>query len=130
MNWKQLYTSSTEEERLEAVIHMLAAIEARQNKIIFTGNAILRNRRRLPRGYHMLGADQRGRHTIARAASIVSIWASLFAVSTATLLLALHAPPFITTQLLFFPATAILAIFAFKPKRQPIANRQQPTVKP
>ncbi len=122
MNWQQLYTSATPEERLEIMLSMIRIIEARQNQLVFTGNKFVRNRRRLPRGFHMVGADQRGRHTIARAASIVSIWASLFAVSAATVLLALHAPPFIAAQLLFFPATAIIAIFAFRPRRRQPAS--------
>jgi len=70
MNWKQLYTSSTEAERLEVVLNMLAVIEARQNKIIFTGTTIVRNRRRVKK-FHTLN-DQRGRHIIARAASIIT----------------------------------------------------------
>jgi len=141
MNWKQLYTSATEQERLEIMLTMLQAIETRQNKIIFIstpspngalapshlgrvgeGLGFIRNRRRTNQ-YHFIN-DQRGRYTISRIASIISILASLLTVSTATLLFAIHAPAHVALQILFFPATAIIFIFLFKPKRQMLkANR-------
>jgi hypothetical protein len=116
MNWKQLYTSATEEERLTILLHMLQTIEARQNKIIFTGNNWVRNRRRINHHIHLIN-ERRGRHLIARIASIITILAALFAVSTATTLIILHAPINTAMQLIFFPISSILFIFLFKPRR-------------
>lgn len=120
MNWKQLYTSSTEGERLETLIHMLQVIEARQNQIIFTGNHIIRNRRRnATQPFHFIG-EKRGRYTISRIASLFTIWVAILATAFTSILIALHAPPHFTTQILFFPITAIIFIFLFKPKRHPL----------
>lgn len=118
MNWKQLYTSATEEERLYILLHMLQTIEARQNKIIFTGNHIIRNRRRnAVQPFHFIG-EKRGRYTISRVASIFTIWVAIFATAFTSILIAIHAPAHFATQILFFPITAIIFVFLFKPKRQ------------
>lgn len=118
MNWNQLYTTSTEQERLETLINMLQVIEARQNKIVFTGNHIIRNRRRnTTQPFHFIG-EKRGRYQISRIVSVISILASLFSVSGATLLFAIHTPTYISLQVLFFQSTAILFVLLFKPKRQ------------
>lgn len=116
MNWKQLYTTSTEEERLHTLLHMLHAIEARQTKIIFTGNHIVRNRRRTT-AYHIIG-ERRGRHLITRIASTISILASLLCVFIFATLTILYTPSHIAVQILFFPITSLLAIIAFKPKQK------------
>lgn len=113
MNWKQLYTSATPEERLQMITDMLNAIDERQRRVVFTGNHWVRNRRR---GYraHFLN-DRRGRHVIARAVSLLSFAAVLVGVSAATWQVVLNSPTHVGGLMLFFHATSVWAVLAFKP---------------
>lgn len=118
MNWKQLYNSATQDERYQMIEHMLSAIESRQQRVVFTGNRWVRNRRR---GYqaHFLN-NRRGRHTRARAVSLVTFAVVLVSVSAATWQVVLNFPTYVGGLMLFFHATSIWAVLAFKPCRSPI----------
>lgn len=54
MNWKRLYTLSTPEERLKAVIQMMQTIETRQQKIILAGSRLIHDRRGPYPGAHFI----------------------------------------------------------------------------
>jgi hypothetical protein len=113
MNWKQLYTSATPEERLKIFMLMLKTIDERQRKVVFTGNHWVRNRRR---GYraHFLN-DRRGRHVIARTVSLLSFAAVLVGVSAATWQVVVNSPTHVGGLMLFFHATSVWAVLAFRP---------------
>ena len=113
MNWKQLHASATPEERLDLLLHMLRAIEARQHRTVFTGRRWVQNRRGPFPGAHFL--NDRRRHTRARAASLLVFAAVLVTVSAATWAAALLSPLHLAGPMLFFHTTALLGILAFKP---------------
>lgn len=115
MNWKQLYSFATHDERLDLLFRMMQIVEEREHKLIFTGRRWLYNRRR---GYqaHFLN-DRRGRHILSRAASLVAFGSILVTVSIATFALILHAPPQLSGTALFFYTTSMLGMVAFKPNR-------------
>lgn len=115
MNWKQLYNSATQDERYQLIEHVLRAIDARHQRIVFTGNRWVRNRRR---GYqaHFLN-DRRGRHTVARIASLLTFAVVLLGVSAATWQVVLNSPTHVGGLMLFFHATSVWAVLAFRPFR-------------
>jgi hypothetical protein len=59
MNWNQLYSSATPEERLEILIAMIRTKEARHNKLILAGTRLIRERRDPFKKYHRIGWDRR-----------------------------------------------------------------------
>lgn len=113
MNWKQLYNSSAQDERYQMIERMLSVLEARQQRVVFTGNRWVRNRRR---GYraHFIN-NRRGRHAQARVLSLVTFAVVLVSVSVATFTFAAHAPLHLGMPVLFFHLTALLGVLAFKP---------------
>lgn len=46
MNWNQLYTTCTPEERLQMMLQMIRTLEQRERRLILVGGRVLRNRRR------------------------------------------------------------------------------------
>lgn len=116
MNWKQLHTSATPEERLELLLHMMQTIEARQQRIVFTGRHWLRNRRQ---GYqaHFLNDRRGSRHNIQRAASLITFGAVLCTVSIATIAVTIQTPLHVGGPVLFFYATSLIGVVMFKPRR-------------
>lgn len=124
MNWKQLHTSATPEERLELLLHMLQTIEARQRRLVFTGHRWVRNRRGHFPGAHFL--NDRRRHTRARVASLLTFVTVLVTVSAVTWAAALASPQS-AGPILFFHITALLGVLAFKPntlRMQPLAQNK------
>lgn len=114
MNWKQIYNLSTQDERYQIIEHMLSVLESRQQRVVFTGNRWIRNRRR---GYqaHFLN-NRRGRHTRARAVSLVTFVVVLVTVSAATIGALRLTPINISLPYLFFYATSVLSVVMFKPR--------------
>jgi len=116
MNWKQLHTSATPEERLELLTQMLRAVEERKQRVVFTGRRWVRNRRQ---GYqaHFLNDRRSSRLNIQRAASLITFGAVLVTVSVATWGIVLSSPIHLGAPVLFFHVTALLGVLAFKPNR-------------
>jgi len=116
MNWKQLHASATPEERLELLLHMMQTIETRQQRIVFTGQQWVRNRRQ---GYqaHFLRDRRASRHNIKRAASLITFGSVLFTVTVTTIAVTIQAPPHIGGPVIFFYATSLLGVIMFKPKQ-------------
>lgn len=116
MNWKQLHASATPEEKLELLMHMMQTIEARQQRIIFTGRHWVRDRRQ---GYqaHFLRDRRAGRHNLQRAASLITFGAVLCSVSIATIAVTIQNPLHIGGPVVFFYVTSLLGVVMFKPRR-------------
>src|SRR5262245_44185988 len=95
MNWKQIYTSATPEERLQLVVKMLEAIEVRKRRYVLAGWRIIRNRRRQQiKTYHRVGGDRRSplpqwKRAFMKTARHVSIVLSVGALSGGVATLAL-----------------------------------------
>ena len=114
MNWKQLYTSATPEEKLEALTRMLRAVEERPQRTVFTGRRWVRDRRQ---GYqaHFLRDRRVGRHNLKRAASLIAFVVVLLTVSIATWTVVITAPIQYGAPVPFFHLTALWGVYAFKP---------------
>lgn len=112
MNWKQLHASATPEERLELLLRMMQTVEARQQRVVFTGQRWVRNRRQ---GYQAHFLNDRRRHTRARAASLLTFGVVLVSVSAATWTFALSVPIHVGAPALFFHVTALMGVLMFKP---------------
>ena len=125
MNWKQLYNSTTQDERYQMIERMLIALESRQHRMVFTGNRWVRNRRR---GYqaHFLNDRRDGRHDLIRMFSLLTFGVVLITVSAATWLIVIVVPIQVGLPMLFFHATALLGVLAFKPYKfvKPVQNNQ------
>jgi hypothetical protein len=116
MNWRQLHTAATPEERLELMLHLLETIERRQRRLVRVGWGFRRERRR-QRAAHFIG-DRRLRH---RSPLLRALWLyTLATLSIATWLIAAHIQPIYGAPLLFGYNLLLLAILLIKPyRRQP-----------
>ena len=115
MKYKQLHAASTPRERLDAVLHMLRVIEARQKRrIVVKGRLILERRR--ARVAHWL-SERRGRYAWSRIAIPLTFLFTLVTVSVTTWLFVLVAPVKLAIPALFFHLTSLWAVLAFKPYR-------------
>lgn len=114
MNWTQLHTASTEEERLELLLHMLHTLEARQSPIILAGGR-LRRERRSERVAHFI-RDRRGRQlnrAIPRALYIFILGTVFFTLW----LVALNIPPEFGAPLVFTYTVMLTAFLLMDPAR-------------
>lgn len=119
MNWNQLYTSSTAEERLEVLIHMLVVIEARQNKRILARGRLIHERRGPFAGAHFLN-DRRTSLSIrvlrmGRGRGGVFTFFILLTVSITIWLSFFHLPPIYAAPLMFFHLASLTALLVIKP---------------
>lgn len=98
------------------ITDMLSAIEARQRKVVFTGERWVRNRRQTHKRAHFLN-DRRGRYTLTRAISLLAFVVVLVTVSVATWAYALTTWNASGAIAIFFHVTALWGVLAFKPYR-------------
>jgi hypothetical protein len=105
MNWKQLYTSSTSRERLEAVIQLLYAVEARQSLGRGRGWS---NRRRATIAHFI--NDRRRRTSRSRFVNLVSFTVILYTVSAAVILVIYNAPLSLAIPALSIYSAGIMAL--------------------
>jgi hypothetical protein len=113
MNWKQLHASSTHQERLEAILHMLRVLEARQRRWVLVRGRLILERRRA-QAAHWLN-DRRGRYAWSRIIIPLTFILTLLTVSIATWLFVIHAPIELAAPALFFYLTSLWAVLAFRP---------------
>jgi len=114
MNWRQLYTASTEEERLELLFEMHRRIEARPKPIVLAGGRLRRERRR-ERIAHFI-RDRRGRYA-SRALLRTLFLFTLGTVSFGVWLVALHVPREIAAPLVFAYDVMLIALLLIDPAR-------------
>lgn len=115
MNWNQLYTSTTPEERLEATLHMLRAIEERQQRLVFSRGRLVREKRGNFPGAHFVHDRRRLRPRLTRMVSLFSFAFTLITVSVATWLFVLHAPSQLAAIALTMHIAMLSIILYFKP---------------
>lgn len=118
MNWKQIYTSSTPEERLEAVLLMLSAIEERKQRLVFSRGRLVREKRGNFPGAHFLNDRRRLRPRLSEAITKSMYIFILLTVSVATWLFFLHAPIELAAPTLLLHLISITTILLIK--RRPI----------
>jgi hypothetical protein len=61
VNWKQIHTTATPQERGEIAMLLLARIEAHNGRVLVLPHRLVRERRRFPARYHLVN-ERRGRH--------------------------------------------------------------------
>jgi hypothetical protein len=112
MNWKQLYTAATPEEREELLLEMFRVHEARQNRKVLVRGRLLRERRRETIA-HFIG-DRRLQSLVRRRKTLWTtglIFAAILTWSVAAFE-ALHAQPiygaFLVIGFDLFLATVLL----------------------
>jgi len=118
MNWKQLYTTATPQEREEILLTMFRTIAARQQRLILARGRLLRERRRAARLHfiHDRRTPLAQRFTLGLLRSMIVFIA--VTLSVATWLIAAHIPPMYGAPLLFGYDLLLLAILLFKPYRR------------
>lgn len=122
MNWNQLYTSSTPEERLEAVMLMLSTIEERKQRLILSRGRLVREKRGNFPGAHFINDRRRLRRSLPSTISKLSFGFILTTVSTATWLFFIHAPSDLAAPTLLFHLVSIMAILLIR--RKPIFRQR------
>lgn len=115
MNWNQLYTSSTSEERLEAALLMLSTIQERKQRLILSRGRLVREKRGNFPGAHFLNDRRRLRRSLTRTISLTSFAFILATVSIATWLFVLHAPASLAALALGVHITMLSLILYIKP---------------
>jgi len=114
MNWKQLHTSATTEEQIEAITLMFKTIETRQSDLIVVQGRLIRNRRGAFRGAHFLH-DRRVHPSphmtgILLIAAVINLGIWILALPYAPQV----APPVVTAHLV-----GLGLLFAFHPMPAP-----------
>lgn len=119
MNWNQLYTSSTPEERIEAALLMLSTIEERKQRLILSRGRIVREKRGNFPGAHFLNDRRRLRRSLPSVLTRLSYIFILLTVSTATWLFFMHAPAALAAPILLFHTISISVILLSRLKTSP-----------
>ena len=114
MNWHQLHTAATPEERAELLCLMLAHIERRQRRLIVANLRLRRERRRRPVAHYI------GDRRLRRGGALYRwLWIyTLTTLSLATWLIAAHIQPIYGAPLLFGYNLLLLAILLIKPHQR------------
>jgi hypothetical protein len=134
MNWKQLYTSATPQEREAMLLSMLRTIEARQNKLVVIsplsksaldlgrgrGWGLIHERRGPFAGAHFL--NDRRRRLIPRPLFLASFMVILTAVSLAVWISFFFIPPVYAAPLMLFHLTALITLLAVKPYKPRLSH--------
>jgi hypothetical protein len=115
MNWKQIYTASTPEERIEIMAEMFRKIETR-HQLIFTSGRLIRDRRNHAKLWHMIG-DRRGRIDTIQKFYLSLFTFILLTVSVSTWLIALNAHPELSAKLFLTYNLILISILLIKPYR-------------
>lgn len=118
MNWQQLYTASTPEERLELLLDMLHVVETRSSPIVFAGGRLRRERRRESAAHYI--RDRRGRYP-TRALIRTLYMLMLGVVSLSVWLVALNIPREIAAPLVLAYAVMLVALLLINPARITLA---------
>lgn len=124
MNWKQIHTSSTHQERVELLVDILHVLEHRQHRILLVNGRIIHERRRVQRWHYI--NDRRDSHrSWLRHIYLSAIIAILVLISTTTWLISLNTSPLYGTILIIFHNLILLSIWIIKPYRrlQPSNNK-------
>ncbi len=90
MNWKQVHTSSTPEERIETITLMLQHIEARKKHQVLAGGRLIRERRRAKQPYAHFISDRRRRMSPRTYMTLFTI--AISAVTVSTFAISKHIP--------------------------------------
>jgi hypothetical protein len=117
MNWNQLYTSATPEERFETVLHMLRTIEERQQRLVLSRGRLVREKRGNFPGAHFLNDRRRLRRSLPSVLTKVSYIFILLTVSIATWLFVLYAPAQLAIPTMLLHLVGLTAVLLFKPYR-------------
>jgi hypothetical protein len=122
MNWNQLHTSSSPEERLDAVLLILRTIEERKQRLVFARGRLVREKRGNFPGAHFLNDRRRLRHSPQRTINRASFVFILTVMSVATWIFTMHAPGRLAAAALIIH-TLLLWMILIKP----YTIRLQPT---
>lgn len=115
MNWNQLYTSSTPEERLEAALLMLSAIEERKQRLVLSRGRLVREKRGPFPGAHFLNDRRRLRPRLSEAITKSMYLFILLTVSVATWLFVMHAPAQLALPVMVLHLVGLMAVLIIKP---------------
>ena len=118
MNWNQLYTSSTSQERLETVLHVLCTIEERKQRLVLARGRLVREKRGPFPGAHFLNDRRRLRPRLPQILNKLAFVSILLTVSTATWLFVLYAPPQLAAPTLLLHLVGLSAVLVIKPYKQ------------
>lgn len=117
MNWNQLYTSATPEERLEAALLMLSTIEERKQRLVFSRGRLVREKRGNFPGAHFLNDRRRLRRSLPSILTKLSYIFILLTVSVATWLFVLYAPAQLALPVMVLHLIGLMAVLIIKPYR-------------
>ena len=117
MNWKQLYTSSSTRERLDALIVMLRIIDTRHRVLPADLQVIKRPRRIVP--YHVIHDRRRPAVRVIYLTLFVFILVTLFA---GTITVSTHVPPIYAAPILLFLNFGLLGILIWKPYKRTLTK--------
>lgn len=117
MNWNQLYTSSTPEERMELTLLMLSAIEERKQRLVLSRGRLVREKRGNFPGAHFLNDRRRLRRSLPSVLTRLSYIFILLTVSIATWLFILYAPAQLAIPTMLLHLVGLTAVLLFKPYR-------------
>ncbi len=134
MNWNQLHTSSTPEERDETTLLLLRTIEERKQRLVFSRGRLVREKRGNFPGAHfvndrrsssskwfLFGGGARkgggGRRPLPSVLTRLSYIFILLTVSVATWLFVLYAPPQLAIPTMLLHLVGLTAVLLFKPYR-------------
>lgn len=115
MNWNQINTSTTPEERLEIALLILRTIEERQQRLILSRGRLVREKRGNFPGAHFLNDRRRLRRPTLRVITLASFAFMLLTVSAATWAFVLYAPAQLAALAMTMHITMLLLIITVKP---------------
>ena len=114
MEWHQLYSSATSEERLKVFIKMLRVIEAHEEKNIFMRGWLIFDRRRDQIAHYI--NDRRRNFSWRAAFNHLSIFFSLYSLTIGVVILAINLTPLRAVLLILGYEAAIVGLMYFKPR--------------
>ena len=118
MNWNQLYTTATPEEREEILLLMLQTLEARQQRLVLARGRLVRERRRAQRLHYLHDRrTPRPRRITRNLLRSLTLFIAL-TVSITTWLIAAHIPPMYGAPLLLGYDLLLLTILLRTPTRK------------
>jgi hypothetical protein len=117
MNWTQLHTSSTPEEREETTLLLLRTIEERRQRLVLSRGRLVREKRGNFPGAHFINDRRRLRRTLPRILTRLSYIFILLTVSVATWLFVLYAPAQLAIPTMLLHLVGLTAVLLFKPYR-------------
>jgi hypothetical protein len=122
MPWKQLYTATTPDDRIEMALHMLQVVTTRRRRRLLVGLHLVRDRRAGRQRSHYIH-NRRMPARAARRLYRVLFMFILATVSLATWLVALHIHPRHGAPMLFAWSMLLLTVLLIKPYRRVAVQR-------